>query len=245
MKAFNVQTDRRRDRRALSDDEICRLLDATKAGGISFKMSSEDRVILYSLALGTGFRVNELRTLTPRSFSLDADPPTITIRAGYSKRRRQDVQPIRRNLADTLVPWLKGRPADAPAFAVQPGGDKFAKLLRHDLAAARAAWLAEVNDNAELHKQREDSDFLAATDASGRVMDFHALRHTYITRLVKSGAPVKVIQELARHSTPTLTLGRYAHLGLHDTSAALNNLPSLTPPTPVPQQQLRKTGTDG
>ncbi|MCL2646001.1 MAG: tyrosine-type recombinase/integrase [Phycisphaerales bacterium] len=105
--------------------------------------------------------------------------------------------------------------------------------------------MAEANDNAELREQRETSDFLAATDASGRIVDFHSLRHTYITRLVQSGASVKVAQELARHSTPTLTLGRYAHLGLHDTSAALNNLPSLTPPTPVPQaQQFRKTGTD-
>jgi len=28
-------------------------------------------------------------------------------------------------------------------------------------------------------------------DAAGRVADFHALRHTYISRLVRSGASVK------------------------------------------------------
>ena len=90
-----------------------------------------------------------------------------------------------------------------------------------------------------------ESDFLANVDASGRVADFHALRHTFITRLVQSGASVKVAQELARHSTPVLTLGRYSHIGLHDTSAALDALPSLMPATPAPQaQQLQKTGTD-
>jgi hypothetical protein len=54
-----------------------------------------------------------------------------------------------------------------------------------------------------------------------------------------------VAQELARHSTPVLTLGRYSHIGLHDTSTALNALPSLAPPTPTSQSQhLKKTGTD-
>ena len=49
-----------------------------------------------------------------------------------------------------------------------------------------------------------------------RVADFHAQRHSYITALDMSNAPVKVVQTLARHSTPTLTLGVYAHVGLYD-----------------------------
>ena len=62
-------------------------------------------------------------------------------------------------------------------------------------------------------------------DGSGRVVDFHALRHSFITALAMSKAPVKVIQSLARHSTPTLTLGVYAHVGLFDQTAALDALP--------------------
>jgi site-specific recombinase XerD len=46
---------------------------------------------------------------------------------------------------------------------------------------------------------------VTAVDASGRAADFHALRHSDISALVKSPAPVKVVQTLARHSTPTLT----------------------------------------
>jgi len=38
---------------------------------------------------------------------------------------------------------------------------------------------------------------------------------------------VKVAQELARHSTPTLTLGRYAHVQLVDQTRALDALPSI------------------
>jgi len=59
---------------------------------------------------------------------------------------------------------------------------------------------------------------------------FHALRHTYISRLVASGANIKVAQELARHSTPTLTLGRYAHVQLVDQTRALDALPAIEAP---------------
>jgi hypothetical protein len=57
---------------------------------------------------------------------------------------------------------------------------------------------------------------------------------------------VKVAQELARHSTPTLTIGRYSHTRLHDVSAALDSLPDLdaTKPDNEPAT-LAATGTDG
>lgn len=246
LKSFNVQTDRRHNRRALSDEECRWLMGTAKIGKPIFGMSGEDRTILYCLALGTGFRANELRSLTPMSFSLDTDSPTVTIKAGYSKRRRQDEQPISNELAEVLGPWLKGKPMDAPAFATLPSKWHLAKMLRRDMAAARKAWLDEAKDNAELRRERDESDFLVAKDASGCVADFHALRHTYITRVVKSGVTVKMAQELARHSTPVLTLGVYSHIGLHDTSKAVNALPSLKPTVPTTQAvQLRKTGTDG
>ena len=53
---------------------------------------------------------------------------------------------------------------------------------------------------------------------------FHSLRHTYTTLLARS-APVKVTQELARHSTLVLTLGRYSHATMKEKAEAVNNLP--------------------
>ena len=54
----------------------------------------------------------------------------------------------------------------------------------------------------KVRKAREKTSFLACRDASGRVADFHVLRHTCLSRLVRSGAGVKVAQELARHEEP-------------------------------------------
>ena len=61
-------------------------------------------------------------------------------------------------------------------------------------------------------------------DAGGRGVDFHALRATYITLLVKGGATVRVAQELARHSDPKLTMNTYTKLGIHDLTGALDGL---------------------
>ena len=77
--------------------------------------------------------------------------------------------------------------------------------------------------------------------------DFHALRHTYISRIVRSGATAKAAQALARHSTVTLTLGRYAHVGLYDLAAAVNDLPAIVPPSSRSNASvgvLRATGTN-
>jgi integrase len=224
LTGYNVALDRRHDRRALTDEELARLIAAAESGPAVIGMPGPDRAMLYRVAVGTGFRANELRSLTPESFDVDADPPTVTVQAAYSKHRRKDVQPIRRDLADLLGPWLAAKQSGRSVFSGMP--DKTAKMMRKDLAEVKTKWVEEVK-SPEARKLRLDSDFLEYRDSAGRVADFHALRHTYVSRLVRSGANVKVAQELARHSTPILTLGRYAHVGVLDQTKALDALPSI------------------
>ena len=239
LSGYNVQLDRRHDRRPLTDEELTRLIKAAEKGPKVRAMTGPERAILYQLAVGTGFRANELRSLTPESFDLDADPPTVTVQAGYSKHRRSDVQPIRRDLADLLRRWLAGKKGGLPVFSMP---DKPIKLIRTDLDAAREAWIKEARGEKQQNERRQ-SGFLAYRDGAGRVVDFHALRHTYISRLVASGANIKVAQELARHSTPTLTLGRYAHVQLVDQTRALDALPAIEA-TRANVAALAATGTD-
>ena len=40
------------------------------------------------------------------------------------------------------------------------------------------------------------------TDANDDDLDFHALRHRFISDLANAGASLRVAQELARHSKP-------------------------------------------
>ncbi len=84
---------------------------------------------------------------------------------------------------------------------------------------------------------RRESDFLTYRDRNGRVADFHALRHTFITNLIAAGVHPRPAQTLARHSTITLTLDRYSHTLRGAETAALAALPSLTPPPSPGRQQ--------
>ena len=63
------------------------------------------------------------------------------------------------------------------------------------------------------------------TDAG--VFDFHALRHQFLSDLAQSGVHPKVAQELARHSTISLTMDRYSHVLDGQKTDALESLPSL------------------
>jgi integrase len=182
-------------------------------------MIGPDRAILYALALGTGFRADELRTLTPERFALDSDPPTVTADACYTKNGKEAVQPIAIGLADRLRPWLALKPPGRPVFDGMT--DRTAEMLRVDLEAAGVPY----------------------ETASG-VVDFHSLRGTYISHVVSSGASVKTCQTLARHSTAALTIGIYAKASLHDIQGAVENLPDLAGDHPRPEA-MAATGTDG
>ena len=243
---YNEEADRRHVRRELSPEEIAWLLRTAEQRTEAFHaLPGPDRAMVYRLALGTGFRAKELRSLTPKSFNLDGDPPTVTVGAAYSKHRREDTQPIRPDLAALLRPWLADKPQTERLFFRLPNGT--ARMLRGDLAAARAAWMKAAPTEAE-RKTRERSDFLTYRDSAGRVVDFHATRHTYISGIVAGGASVKTAQVLARHSDPSLTIGRYSHARLHDLQSALEALPDQSTPEPgaEPQKEaLRATGTEG
>jgi integrase len=243
LSRYNEESDRRHVRRELTPEEATWLLTVvekrTEPGHL---LAGPDRAMAYRLALGTGFRADELRSLTPGSFALESDPPTVTVGAAYSKRRREDTQPIRHDLADLLRPWLEERTAGERMFARLTKNTS--RMLQGDLEAARSAWIKAVPAGPE-REARKQSDFLKYRNTAREVVDFHATRHTYISGIVAGGASVKTAQELARHSDPSLTIGRYSHARLHDLQGALEALPSLeTTPEPL-VQELQATGTDG
>jgi hypothetical protein len=76
-------------------------------------------------------------------------------------------------------------------------------------------------------------------DESGWVVDFHGLRHTTASLLAHSGVHPKVAQQIMRHSTVELTLGRYSHVYAGQKSAAVEALPVVDPVF----NSVGKTGT--
>ncbi len=214
----NPEADRRRRRRALTHEEAARLVQAAERGPTAKGMTGPDRARCYALALGTGFRAAELASLTPERFNLAANPPTATVPAAYTKNGREAVQPLPVALAERLAPWLATLPAGLPILNMP---ERTAEMIRVDLEAAGLAY-----------------------ETPSGVADFHSLRGVYISNIVASGASVKTCQVLARHSTPSLTIGLYAKASLHDIEGAVAGLPDPSGKARTPEAKAA-TGTFG
>ena len=245
---YNAETDRRHIRREMTAEEVRWLLTVTEQRTLpEHGAPGPTRAMCYRLAAATGFRASELRSLTIDSFDLDATPPACTIEAGYSKRRKRDVQPLPDALIEPLRAWLAGFAPGERVFAGIAGDT--ARMLRSDLAAARRAWLTAADKESEsVKEQMQASDFLLYSDRQGQVADFHSLRVLFISRVVASGASVKEAQTLARHSTPVLTMNTYSRATLLDVAGAVKGLGDLLsprPPAPTSETSLlRATGTE-
>ena len=244
---FNAETDRRHIRREMAAEEVRWLLDTTERRTIrEHGAPGPTRAMCYRLAAATGFRANELRSLTTDSFDLDATPPTCTVEAGYSKRRKRDVQPLPEAVVEPLRAWLAGFDPGEQVFSGIAGDT--ARMLRSDLTAARVAWLKASESEPELvREQMQESDFLLYSDRQGHVADFHSLRVLFISRVVAGGASVKEAQTLARHSTPLLTMNTYSRATLLDVAGAVAGLGDMLTgqPTRPEAETQRATGTCG
>ena len=216
---LNVRTDRRHDRRALTVDELQMLLEAADAGPERRGMTGPERALAYRVAVETGLRASELRSLTRQDLELSNGSPSVTVKAKNSKRRREDTLPLKPATATLLEPFVRTLAPACNVFRL-PRREYVAGMLRADLEAAGIPY----------------------RDEQGRVADFHALRHAFVSNLVASGVAPKTAQALARHSTIESTLGRYTHLYRGDEANAIASLPDLDRP---PSDAQRATGTDG
>lgn len=193
-------TDEKR-RRAMTADELQALITAAENAPTRGRTTGPERALIYLVAAETGLRANELRTLTKASFDLDAEEATVTVKATNSKRRREDVLPVRPELAARLRAHLAKKLPTARAFYVPT---LTAKMIRADL------------DRAEIP---------VVTDAG--VLDFHAVRTTFITNLARGKVHPKVAQALARHSSIELTMQTYTRLGDDEVRVGVDALPTV------------------
>ncbi|HYH67517.1 MAG TPA: tyrosine-type recombinase/integrase [Urbifossiella sp.] len=223
----NAAVDVRRARRELTADELRRLFLAAMASARAFRgLTGTDRYFLYLTAAGTGFRANALANLTPGDFDLTPAGPVVTLPARFNKSRKTKVQPMPADVAAALRDYLVGKPVGTPVWGGTWARDeRGAEMLRIDLDAAGIPYAVDGPDGPEY-------------------ADFHALRHSYLTRGGRAGIDLRTLQELAGHSDPVLT-ARDSHRRLYDLAGAVEKLPPLVPTTNAEGMPLRLTGTHG
>ena len=240
VKKPNPKTARRYERRMLLPEEWPRLAAATEAGPIRYGMTGAERLLLYRVAIQTGLRAGELRSLNRARLVCDDSAPYVTCKAGSTKNRELARQYIQPDLATDLRSHIARKAPKTPIFSMPPD-TKLAKMIRADLADARQRWIKEARNDPDEHGRRGESDFLADQNHDGEVFDFHSLRHTCGAWLALTGAHPKVIQTVMRHSSITLTMDTYGHLIRGQEADAVGRMHDMMD---GPPQALAATGTD-
>ena len=222
------ETEPARKRRALTDDEIVRLLDTAKRRPLRdaltirrgknkgkplakvsndehlrLKRLGQERALIYKFMILTGLRCGEVKSLTIANLCLDENSPYIHIDGKHAKSGRAATLPLRVDLAQELREHVAGLDGGPQTALFRPGRN-FLRTFNLDLAAAG----------------------IAKRDARGRTVDVHSLRHTFATLLARNAVSPGIAQKLMRHSDIRLTMNLYTHLELADTASAVAGLPS-------------------
>ena len=206
LEPLNVAEDRRLERRALDEEEAQKLVTSTfQSERVFRRLSGQQRATLYLLALRTGLRRNELRSLTPQSFDFSSKTPSVSLHASDSKRRKRDRLPLPVDVSKQMQEYVADLHSDDSLW---PGSwwRRSADMIRRDLEEAG----------------------IPVEDEEGRVFDFHGQRTTFITGLSRAGIFPALAQKLARHSDVRLTMGTYTSMNHDELSSAVESLPELT-----------------
>lgn len=216
----------KKERRELDDDEMRWLINTANDGPVRGGVSGHDRALLYQFCYESGLRPRQVRNLVVANFDLEAKPFTVTAAAQYVKRRKRHTQVLTAGMARRLKEEFANKLPTATAI-VMPNPHRIARILRADLADARAQWIKEAKSNQERLK-RQRSDFLADVDHQGRKAVFYSLRHAHGSSLARAGASLLEIQRSMHHTSSKTTL-RYLHNDQQDLASVVARLPNVSP----------------
>jgi integrase len=225
-----VKGEIRRRRRALTEDELGRLLKAARERPLvevttirSGRRKGErvagprrpetrakaerlgwERALLYKTLVCTGLRRGELAALEARFLTLDGPRPCLTLPPSLTKNRQEASLPLRADLVRELGEWLKATGKGGADHVFKVSRNLY-KILRRDLALAGIPY----------------------RDGQGRTIDVHALRHTTASHLALAKVPPRLAQEFMRHSDIRLTMQTYSDIEPLDEGEVLAALPEM------------------
>ena len=178
-----------RIRRDWTFAELRRIIDDTP----------EHRSILYETAVLTGYRANELRSLSVSH--LDAENHIVRLDAEYDKGRKDREQFISPELTARLQAFI------ASGEAIELYGRYNHTRKESIVIPFRPLLFVPYHTDRMVYDDLERLGIPKRTELGK--LDFHSLRVAFDNLLLKAGADVKTAQEMMRHSTPQLTLNVY------------------------------------
>lgn len=208
LKFFNEEVDRRRSKRVLTDEELLKLIAAAQTAPNRHNtiIVGPDRAVLYRVAAYTGLRASDLASLEPKHFTLDGEPPLVTVEAKYSKSGREEPIPLHPELLAFLRTWLPTRKVGVRLWPGDWADDR-----------RQATWIKRDAKRAGL----------------GKGVHMHGLKRKFVTGLMRSGADVDLVRRLARHTNLQTTLDHYTGTKMSELAQAVSKLPGLDAKPPA------------
>lgn len=182
-----------------------------------------ERGLLYLFAAYTGLRRGEITSLQWCDMHLGGDEPHVVLRAEITKNRKAARIDIPTWLAERVKELQVGR-ARRIGGTPAPTARVFLQSYRHvmDRMAADVAYAKLGTETVFMVGGKPRKRLV---DATGRVIDFHALRGTFATLLAELGVPERVAKELMRHSDTRMTFEVYAQARAGLGRSAVDQLP--------------------
>ncbi len=217
---LDEKTNRVREARSLTPDEVEKLLDAAyrrplqvrKDAGYSkirtdtvkkVMLLGEKRRLAYALMLYTGLRVNETRQLIWADVNLK--DRFVRVRPTTTKNSKAATLPLHSYVVGLLKDWKDKHPE----------AEQSSRIV--NIPKSNSALLKVFNRDLEFAG-------LEKTDDVGRVIHLHALRHSFASLLAREGVHPHVLQSLARHSRVETTMSLYTHVLRGDDVSAIETL---------------------
>jgi len=259
-------SDRRRKRRALTQREFRLLLEATRrrpvleavtvrrgkdAGKPKAKVRESvkaeltrlgwERALIYKTFVMTGLRKKELASITVGQAVLDGPKPHLILHGKDAKNAKAARIPLTAELAADLRAWVADRLECARQAASKAGTSIPLTLSSQEkLLRVPTALVKILNRDLKLAG-------IPKTDARGRTIDVHSLRHTFCTWMQMAGVAARKTQAAMRHSSRALTDDVYTdEESLEVAEAVEMAMPSLPLEKPDATETSQvATGTNG
>jgi len=206
VKSLCEDDDRRYQRRALTEDELARLLEVAAPRG---------RRLWYLTAVLTGMRKGDLTRL--RWGDINFDTGYMRVAKGKSKETHLPMHPqLMEDLQATHSERNPNR-ADKVFPATVASHTRARDFLRAGIAREETYRAKDGTIKTRITTENED----------GHVVDLHAMRTTFATNLARTGAPQSVTARVMRHSDYRVTHKYYTRHGDDEMKAAVHQLPAI------------------
>jgi len=185
--------------------------------------------VLFVLALATGLRRGELMALTWDN--IDLKNHSITVK-GTVSRIKDPITGVTQLLYSE--PKTKAGRRQVPLLESMISMlEQHRRRQEEEKRNAGSAWNPDdivfcSNVGTYIEPRRINTTLDKITKSAGlEHLTFHALRHTFATRMLEANVPAKVVQEVLGHKDVTLTLNTYSHVigsTAHDQMSKLDEL---------------------